>query len=271
MTFITLTEQVGLGEPAPESWIPVAELPLCILVGVTGVGKTSLCRSLLTHRSCRLLPERRVLTDRFILPTMGLLPEEGGYARMDRLQRFEATRAFRAEHPGGMGDVLSRVHLKDLGKELLLFDGLRGVEEVRYAAAHLPRAVFVVLIAPDWIRVQRLLSRQDAFDAATEDPEDPETLPFETLCSQEQKQALLHFCQVQGIDRGQMAEKMRIVIKERENYDQEGTQRFLQKTIPEQTMVIDSSRFSQEAIGPLVWTRLHDLGAAGMGNGPWKP
>ena len=270
MAFITVSEHVGLGDPPAESWIPVADLPLCILVGVTGVGKTSLCRALQTNRPCSLLPERRLLTDRYILAAMGIAPEEGCKGP-DRLQRFEATRTFRRRYPGGMGYVLSRVHIKDPGKELLLFDGLRGVSEVRYAAAHLPRAVFVVLSAPDWIRVQRLISRGDAFDAAPGDREDPESLPWETLFTPDQKNSLLLSCREQDIAPRQLAEKMRIVIKERENYDQEETRRFLQEAIPEQTIAIDSSRYSQEAVSRLMWTRLEHLLAAGTRKGPWKP
>ena len=50
------------------------------------------------------------------------------------------------------------------GSALHIFDGLRGADEVAFALKALPLARFAVLNAPDVVRVERLLQRQDAFD-----------------------------------------------------------------------------------------------------------
>ena len=47
---------------------------------------------------------------------------------------------------------------------MLVFDGLRGTNEVAYAAVTLPHARFALLDAPDWERLKRLLGRNDDFD-----------------------------------------------------------------------------------------------------------
>lgn len=56
-------------EPAP-SLVPAREAPLLVLVGLTGVGKSTLVEALGLPR----LPDRRELVDRFVLPRYGAEP-----------------------------------------------------------------------------------------------------------------------------------------------------------------------------------------------------
>ncbi|MEZ4622200.1 MAG: hypothetical protein R2867_42765 [Caldilineaceae bacterium] len=65
---------------------------------------------------------------------------------------------------------------KEKEQQWWIFDGLRGANEVAAAATALPKAHFVVLDAPDLIRVQRLLGRSDAFDriAIQNSPQQPD-------------------------------------------------------------------------------------------------
>jgi hypothetical protein len=64
-----------------------------------------------------------------------------------------------------MTHALSRLAVDPTGAgSLLLFDGLRGLNEVQHAATYFPQAHFIVLDAPDTVRLARLLKRADTFD-----------------------------------------------------------------------------------------------------------
>lgn len=84
-------------EPAP-SLVPVREVSLLVLVGLTGVGKSTLVEALGLPR----LPDRRELVDRYVLPRYGAEPP------IPREERFRLTRRFREEFPGGVAEVLYR-------------------------------------------------------------------------------------------------------------------------------------------------------------------
>ncbi len=145
--FRRLGRGVALGAPRPAGWRALAEADLVVLVGLTGVGKTSTL-ALVLERLGRggLLPDRRELTDKVIIGT--------GAPAGDRLERFARTRRFRDEHPGGMAAILAAIAIDPAElREPLFFDGLRGPEEVAHAAAALPRARFVALSADPFDRL----------------------------------------------------------------------------------------------------------------------
>lgn len=72
---------------------PLRDLPLLVLVGLTGVGKSTLVEALGFPR----LPDRRALVDLYVLPRYGAKPP------IPREERFRLTRRFREEFPGGGG------------------------------------------------------------------------------------------------------------------------------------------------------------------------
>ena len=152
--------------PTPRSgWPGLAGRPLTVLVGVTGVGKSTALTALLSgNGTLKLLPDRREVTDAVMI-----LPVAGGPVS-DREARFELTARYRALHPGGMAQALGSLCADpDTWSGPLVFDGLRGQGEVEYAAAHFPAWRFVSLHAPDAVRVRRLLGRADAFDQVAGD------------------------------------------------------------------------------------------------------
>ena len=136
-----------------------------MLVGVTGVGKSTALAALLSGNGIlKLLPDRREVTDAVMI-----LPVTGGPVG-DREARFELTARYRALHPGGMAQALGSLCADpETWSGPLVFDGLRGKGEVEYAAAHFPAWRFVSLHAPDAVRVRRLLGRADAFDQVAGD------------------------------------------------------------------------------------------------------
>ena len=198
-------------EPLPDL-VPAVEAPLLILVGLTGVGKSTLVEALALPR----LPDRRELVDLYVLPRYGARPP------IPREERFRLTRRFREEFPGGVAEVLARGYVPPL--PLLLFDGLRGEKEVAYALERLPKALFVVLHAREITRLKRLLARQDAFDRVALSPEEAGRLAelAQGVLSREELEEALALAPAEEV-----LAKLKIVAEEKKNYDPEGPLRLL--------------------------------------------
>ncbi|PZA06234.1 MULTISPECIES: hypothetical protein [unclassified Meiothermus] len=204
------------GEPHPADAAPLRDLPLLVLVGLTGVGKSSVLRAL----EYPTLPDRREVVDRYVLPLFGAKPP------LDRAARFALTRRFREEHPGGVAEALANAHARPTWP--LLFDGLRGRAEVGYALEHLPKSYFIVLEAKDLTRLSRLLHRRDSFDqmqVGSADLKAIHELAQGVLSQDELEQALSW-----GIPPEDLIAKLKIVAEERKNYDPEGARQVLQNS-----------------------------------------
>ncbi|MEJ2667624.1 MAG: ATPase [Deinococcales bacterium] len=148
---------------------------LVIFVGLTGAGKSTAVEALLSAvPGALLLPNRRALTDRIVIPEAQHLAGEDVRPVTDRIERFRLTARYREAHPGGMAHALQR-YLEDRDVPstvpLLVFDNLRGDDEVGFAADAFDGARFVVLEAPAEARILRLAGRHDAFDRAAAAPE----------------------------------------------------------------------------------------------------
>lgn len=246
----------------PANFQPLIELPLVIMVGLTGVGKST-TMALLPENGLTftLLPNRREITDELIIAT---LQNEAGQPLQpvtDRLERFEYTARYRAKFPGGMAHALSRLIINPAQLDLpLIFDGLRGLDEVQHAVTYFPQARFVVLDAPDLIRLSRLFKRADAFDSAAAPPlpaaqaQDAVAVllavpDIETVFNEEQ---LYQIAQTTGLDQisvDEVVQKISIIVKERRNYDSSAARAYLSRTLsPEQMLVIDTAAFSPPAV-----------------------
>lgn len=192
---------------------PLPELDLLVVVGLTGVGKTSFTRSL----SWPLLPNRRQLVDHYVLPRLG-----AAAAGLDREQRFELTARWRRENVGGLAAALAAAYVEPTWP--LVFDGLRGEAEVAYARRHFPRARFVVLEAPARVRLERLLGRADAFDRVAAGAAKQEQL-------HELAPAVLAPGEVEQLSAvyppEYLVEKLKIIAAEQQNYHPTGPRRAL--------------------------------------------
>ncbi|SDE80529.1 hypothetical protein SAMN04488243_11128 [Thermus arciformis] len=231
-------------EPAP-SLVPAREAPLLVLVGLTGVGKSTLVEALGLPR----LPDRRELVDRYVLPRYGATPP------IPREERFRLTRRFREEFPGGVAEVLARGYVPP--RPLLLFDGLRGEGEVAYALDNLPKALFVLLHAREATRLKRLLSRRDAFDRVELRPEEMAELKAlaEGVLSPEELEEALALAPLEEV-----LAKLKIVAEEKRNYDPQGPLRLLQGH--PRALVLDTEALSpeEEVLALRAFLRGHGLG-----------
>jgi len=258
-SFLSVGPGLAYGTPIPNGWQMIQHQPLLILVGVTGVGKsTTLVR--LQQQSVRfsLLPDRRELTDSLIiayLQTVDGLPVQ---PVTDRRERFAYTRRYHQLFPGGMSHALSQLLVNPtVHPAWLLFDGLRGEAEVAHAAQALPQARFVVLDAPDLVRVIRLLGRSDSFDRiSTTSTPDSAVAAQDTLAAlgvadgdalftpaevQSLRQLLLPPWGMGSIAPEELRAKLQIVIEERRNYDPQAAITYLTQQVASRTLVIDTT------------------------------
>ncbi len=221
--------------------VPLPEARLLILVGLTGVGKSSFARAL----GWPLLPNRRELVDAYVLPQLGADPDELG-----REERFALTRRWRAAHPGGLAEALAAAYVRP--RWPLVFDGLRGEAEVAYAHRHLPRASFVVLQAPLAVRLERLLGRRDAFDRVAAKAGEELLAAAQGTIGVSEIEELLR----RGHDAAEVAAKLRILAAEQINYDQEGPRRALAGC--RRALFVDTTSHGPEQAAALVREWLSD-------------
>lgn len=206
---------------------------MLLLMGLTGVGKSTAVGALQSSGvPLTLLPNRRALTDAFIIPEMQRAAGRPVEPVTDRLARFELTRHYREAHPGGMVHALSRfleAH-PDERQGTVVFDNLRGLEEARASVQAFPEARFILLDAPPLTRVSRLMERCDAFDQV--EITRSENIPFD-----EQLRSLKGFDEVfdpfdlalelQGRAENDVLKAVHIVLSEARNYDMTAAAKYL--------------------------------------------
>ncbi|MEM7800753.1 MAG: AAA family ATPase [Chloroflexota bacterium] len=255
-------------EKIDESFRPITEATLIILVGVTGVGKTTTVDALrAADISFDLLPNRRSLTDDLIIAHLQQLDGQPVERVSDRAARFALTRRYRDRYSGGMAHALTKLWVRN--EQLLLFDGLRGVNEIEQAVTALPKANFLVLDAPHFVRLRRLLGRGDAFDAvatvvqaALDGINELGDLGIEGvdgLFSTEEETQFVQLVNSGQLAADDLAAKLKIVSAERANYDPAATIQTLQQLAPSRTWLFDTNKLSPEEIALQVKQRVSAL------------
>jgi hypothetical protein len=236
-------------------WYSLATLEFVVLVGVTGVGKTTTLEASRTAGFMfSLLPDRRLVTDVVMIHAMA------GKPVTDREERFALTAQYRASHPGGMAQAIGSlsVNLQALPPPLV-FDGLRGLEEVSYAANQYPKARFIVLDAPDTVRVQRLLGRSDAFDRVqTPSSSGSVMAQLEAIKGVRDVFSSTQLEQLAAleIDTNEVVAKTKIVVTERRNYDPIAARDFLAQLPGQRVLYVDTTASSPEGVAGKIKTWL---------------
>ncbi len=260
-SFNEIAPGVGVGTPAPAGWQSVRQRPLLILVGLTGVGKsTTLAHLMDGEPGWALLPDRRALTDRLIIAAMQAAAGEPVEPVRDRVRRFQYTRRYRELYPGGMAHALAQLWIDP--RRLpgpLLFDGLRGDNEVTFAAGALLQAHFAMLDAPDAVRVQRLLGRNDAFDQVHLEGESADGTAAtrladlgiqgaEELFTPGEAGHLLRLVHSGAVPLDELRARVKIVAEERQNYDPDATRAALLREAGSRSLVIDTVAHGPEEV-----------------------
>lgn len=241
---------------------------LLILVGLTGTGKTTTVNALRdVGLNFQLLPNRRAITDEYIIGYLQKLDGEPVVPVRDRTKRFGYTRRFREMFAGGMAEALREWLIVNgerlmVNGESLIFDGLRGENEIVRAVKLFPEARFLFLHAPDFVRVQRLVQRQDAFDAVAVDGDGVDTavlrnLAADILTNEELNQLLAQIANGE-IDAQELQAKLTIVRSERENYDPDATLQALQNLAPDRLIFGDTVGNSPEEIANQTLEKMRD-------------
>ena len=280
--FELLADGLGVGRP-PAGWVAIVDMPVLILVGVTGVGKSTAVDALRTRwGEISLLPNRRKIADLLVIPTVQGWDGDPPTVVTDRRRRFDYTGRYRQRHSGGLAHAFSRLVLQrrpaTTGRgAVTIFDGLRGADEVSFAAQSLPLARFAVLNAPDVVRVERLLQRQDAFDQVSENsggqrpvpsgqrpvPSDDtpdatrhcssasdggfrweEVAEGQDLFTREEQDHLAALVSRGEVDGAELAAKIAIVAAERRNYDPHAAVEILRAAALDRTVVVDTTTHS---------------------------
>ena len=273
--FELLADGLGVGRP-PAGWVAIVDMPVLILVGVTGVGKSTAVDALRARwGAISLLPNRRKIADLLVIPTVQGWDGDPPTVVTDRRRRFDYTGRYRQRHPGGLAHAFSRLVLQRRPAApgrgaVTIFDGLRGADEVSFAAQSLPLARFAVLNAPDVVRVERLLQRQDAFDQVSENsggqrPVPSDDTPHATrhcssasdggfrweevaegqdLFTREEQDHLAALVSRGEVDGAELAAKIAIVAAERRNYDPHAAVEILRAAALDRTVVVDTTTHS---------------------------
>jgi hypothetical protein len=260
------------GEQAPPNFQPLTELPLVILVGLTGVGKSTVVELLQgSDLSLTLLPGRRAITDEIIIASLQQEAGQPPHSVTDRVKRFEYTARYRAKFPGGMAHALSRlvVNLARVG-DALIFEGLRGLEEVQHAVTYFPQARFIVLDAPDIIRLNRLLKRGDTFDTTIlQTPLVDQNLVavlrdmpgIETIFNEEQLHQIARLGHTDPNSMDTVVKKVTIIVEEQRNYDPNAARVYLNHALPpKRVLIIDTATHSPHAVAQRIvdWLEMGD-------------
>ncbi|NEP07241.1 MAG: AAA family ATPase [Okeania sp. SIO2G4] len=260
--FKQLQPGIGIGVPLPQDWVSIKNEALVIIVGLTGVGKSTVINTLIeSGLDFTLLPNRRTLTTELIIPHITATNEQN-VQTICRIDRFKYTRQYQKSFPGGMGHILAQLQVNpSLINHPLIFDGLRGENEVTYAANTLKKAKFIILDAPLSVRLKRLLTRSDAFDKITKYPDNEVVNPQKIMgfsdfgipeasnlftCDEEQEiLTLLERGVYNSVD---VCERLNILVEESRNYNSEATKTALQTIAPERTLLLDTTKFSPQQL-----------------------
>ena len=161
---------------AEPGFMPLADLPVTMVVGLTGTGKTTSLDELQKLRDSGAvhyrddMPDRRELADLVIIPTAQVIGGEPVQPVKDRKARFQLTGRFASDFDsGGSAAAYSWLHYRTSEGISLLSDGLRGPGEIAYALAHYPNWHIVELWVDPVLRLRRLSNRNDVFDQVAND------------------------------------------------------------------------------------------------------
>ena len=271
---------LGAAAPVPPGWQPLSTLPLLILVGAMGAGKSTTVQAL-TDIGCkfRLLPNRRILTNLLIVAPLQR-EDKVPVQTLDRVGRLPYIRRFKQRHPAGLAHALSDLVIKPpedkrSSERFLLFDGLRGEKEIRHTVDALPLAQFAMLETSTMVRIKRILARQDVYDQFSDNPgeQNPSPSPQELdsfatigvseaagLLSTDEEQELLSLVRDGHASLTELRDKLRLILVERSLYKMEATLAALQTLAPDRTAFLNPAVQTPQQIAAKINSHLIKVG-----------
>ena len=162
---------------------PLTAYPVCMVVGLTGTGKSTTLAQLETLRGAGEIayaadiPSRRELADWLVIPTAQILSGEAVGPVKGREARFGYTRTFAQAVSGGLAAAFSWLYYRAEQPLPLVSEGVRGPGEIRYVLENIPAWRVFELWVPPLVRLQRLSGRNDSFDQVAHATADVSFLP----------------------------------------------------------------------------------------------
>jgi len=215
---------------------------IIFIVGLTAVGKTSTLAALI-NTDYRLLPNRRTLTDLIIIPEiqkdLGLAPSKV----TDRVERFNITAKYREKYPEGMVHAL-KTYLEHQPADKYFFDNIRGLNELQ-AASKLDNSYFIFLDAPNIVRLNRLIGRNDSFDSTGSSPnksllQELNQIPNANSIFDLEEIAKL----ADNYDEDKVISAVKIIATENSNYNSQKAKAYLNTLDKKRFVYIDTSKYS---------------------------
>jgi hypothetical protein len=265
---------LGTGSVFPPGWQAITNLPLIIIVGVTGTGKTTLTDNLAdAGYEFELLPDRRNLTDQLIIAPLQREDNQKVHT-LPRMQRVPYIRRYKQRHPAGLAYAISRLYVDSKTcNKFWVFNGLRGKSEVSYAIDAFPKAQFIVLDASNITRAQRLLKRKDPYDRTTKFKQDNDSMlekaaSFAALgvpeaaeiFSLDEEQKLLKMVRNDSVTLSELRDILQLLSVESSLYKKDETIATLLSLAPERTLVIDTTTLNPKEVAHKIIVRLQELG-----------
>lgn len=233
---------------------------LIFVVGLTGVGKSSSLEGIRTQRNITILPNRRELTDRIIIPEVQRWDGKPTAPVTDRLERFDYTRRYRERHSGGVVHALEGyLEATPVAFDTAVFDNIRGEDEARYAVNTFASSRFIVLDAPPLERLKRMATRKDSFDQvrATRLENDTFIANVQTIPDAEKVFDLYEVARLEaaGYDEDALLTGVRIISCEQVHYDAQAALKVLEHLPEKRLLYVDTSTRSLEDVVSLlaVW------------------
>lgn len=227
-----------------------------ILIGQTGVGKTTAIENFKQlNQNFYELPGRRELTSKYMIPLVQGILQEKLELISDRAERFRLTAEYRRLHSGGMAELLSTLDFDLPSDQIILFDGLRGENELEFAIENLQLAQFIVLDASYGVRLRRLSSRADNFDQVDILDGKVDLSELDGISDFLSENEIVIF--EQKISSGEIAKTdflkaFEIIKNESDNYNPKATIEMLRSQAHDRMIVIDTEQNTPEEVANLI-------------------
>jgi dephospho-CoA kinase len=231
--------------------------PILFIIGLTGVGKSTTLKTLQSSTlHFELLPNRRELADKIIIPEMQRAEGKEQKAEKDRLERFRLTAKYRKIYPAGVVHALQvylNNHHRGTETQRSIFDNIRGLDECKAAVEAFKDSRFIFLDAPAIVRLKRLIGRSDTFDQVAATRLENDSF-IEKLLALQGAEKLFDVYEIarldtSGVDESKILDAVQIILTEHQNYNSEDAVNYLKAKLDSARLLhLDTSQLSIDEV-----------------------